>query len=551
MAPTFEHVLATRGTGGYRQYRIPALAVSTSGTVLAAYDGRPNLDDLPNPIDLLLRRSMDGGRSWGPQQVVRTGTGLEGFGDPSLLVDAQTGRIFMFHAAGTRAGFFEAVRGLEPDGDVQHCDYSYSDDDGASWQHRRITSQLKRGNITGIFAAAGQGIQLHTGPYQGRLLQQFVVLDDGRIQAASSYSDDHGESWTMGEFSGPETNENKTVCLADGRVLLHSRSTPYRLTAVSDNGGHSYSPVLPHAGLPDPSDNGSVARFDGLPTVTGLATPETDSWLIATHNHDADLRRNTVLKLSPDNGVSWPHALTICPGSSAYSTAARLPDGRIGVLYERQGYREIVFASVDPEDLLAAPPAPSAPSSNQPGPASARHRLLFDLELRSITPALPKVWQTVGESFALDGPQGGWSGSVWKEMGQGYSEDYVQVLSNRESQDLNYGPPQPGYRAGDILAFSGRAANRGTQAASAVELSGTFDNPADFEATDLQPGSQALYPAASYTVTDDDVAAGRAQVTFELHAAIAGAPVILTRTFRFDAASGDVTITEDPAAAGQ
>jgi sialidase-1 len=546
MAPTFELVLATRGAGGYRQYRIPALAVSISGTVLAAYDGRPNLDDLPNPIDLLLRRSMDGGRSWGPQQVVRTGTGLEGFGDPSLLVDAQTGRIFIFHAAGTRAGFFEAVRGLEPDNDVQHCDYSYSDDDGASWQHRRITSQLKRGNITGIFAAAGQGIQLHTGPYRGRLLQQFVVLDEGRIQAASVYSDDHGESWTLGEFIGPETNENKTVCLADGRVLLHSRSTPYRLTAVSDDGGHSYSPVVPHAGLPDPGDNGSVARFDGLPTVTGLASPATDSWLIATHNHDTDLRRNTVLKLSPDNGASWPHALTICPGSSAYSTAARLPDGRIGVLYERQGYREIVFVSVDPQDLLAAAPAssPTDPGST----ASARPELVFHLELRSITPALPKVWQAVGESFVLEGQQSGWSGSVWKEMGLGYSADYVQVLSNRESQDLNYGPPQPGYRAGDILAFAGRAANRGTRAASAVGLSGTFDNPADFDAVDLQPGSEALYPTPSYKVTDDDVAAGRAQVTFELHAAIGAAPVVLTRSFRFDTATGDVTVTDTPAA---
>lgn len=109
----------------------------------------------------------------------------------------------------------------------------------------------------------------------------------------------------------------------------------------------------------------------------------------------------------------------------------------------------------------------------------------------------------------------------------------------------------PGYRAGDILAFSGRAANRGTRAASAVELSGTFDNPADFDAMDLQPGSQALYPAASYTVTDDDVAAGRAQVTFELHAAIGATPVVLARTFRLDTATGDVTITANPAATGQ
>lgn len=153
--PDVEHVLAVRGMGGYRQYRIPALAISARGTVLAAYDGRPNLDDLPNPIDLLLRRSYDNGVTWEPQQLVRTGSGLHGFGDPSLLVDAETGRIFMFHAAGTHAGFFEAVAGLEPDDDVQHADVSFSDDDGDTWQHRRLTGQLKGRGVTGLFAAAG------------------------------------------------------------------------------------------------------------------------------------------------------------------------------------------------------------------------------------------------------------------------------------------------------------------------------------------------------------------------------------------------------------
>ena len=268
--------------------------------------------------------------------------------------------------------------------------------------------------------------------------------------------------------------------------------------------GRSYSPVSAHPELPDPSDNGSVARFDGLPSVPGLAAPQTEDWLIATHNHDTDLRRNTMLKLSRDNEASSPHALTICPGSSAYSTAARLPDGRIGVLYERQGYRDIVFASVDPQDLLDAGSAADPAATGTVGAG-----LVFDLELRSITPALPELWQTVGESVTLPTAHPDISSSVWKEMGQGYSADQAQMLSNRESQDLNYGPPRPGYRAGDILAFAGRAANRGTQAMSAVELSGTFSNPEANPPTDLAPGDKALYPSLAYTVTDGDVAAGR------------------------------------------
>ena len=177
-----EHVLARRGIAGHRQYRIPALAVSPRGTILAAYDGRPNLDDLPNPIDLLIRRSMDNGATWEPQQTVRTGTGLDGYGDPSLLVDTQTQRIFMFHAAGTHAGFFEAVEGLADTDAIQHADLSFSDDDGATWAHRRLTPMLKHEGMTGLFAAAGAGIQIHTGPFTGRLVQQFVVLLRGEIK---------------------------------------------------------------------------------------------------------------------------------------------------------------------------------------------------------------------------------------------------------------------------------------------------------------------------------------------------------------------------------
>ncbi|WP_347108550.1 sialidase family protein [Paenarthrobacter sp. S56] len=534
--PDVEHVLAVRGIGGYRQYRIPALAVSRSGTLLAAYDGRPNLDDLPNTIDLLLRRSQDNGATWSEQQVVRTGTGLNGYGDPSLLVDAETGRIFMFHAAGTHAGFFEAAKGLEPDNDVQHADVSYSDDDGDTWQHRRLTAQLKPAHpgITGLFAAAGQGIQVHAGPYTGRLVQQFVLLVDGEIRAASAYSDDHGDSWQLGQLIGPGSsgvgpNENKVACLRDGRLLLHTRATPCRLSAVSEDGGHTWSPLEPVPGLPDPSDNGSLARFDGLPTLGSLATPDTDNWLIASNNQDPHLRRNTVLSLSTDNGATWPAKVVLCEGSSAYSTATRLPNGNVGVLYERQGYREIVFASVPARQLtrqLASPPVPAA----VPGP------LCFHMELRSITPGRPTVWQNSGEFHVIPSTSDGqWDVQTWKEIGQGYA-DADQVLGTREAQDLNYGPVVPGYKAGDILAFTGRIRNQGSEAMTGVALLGP--HPEDFPAADLAPGGHLLYFTPSYTVTESDVAAGTVELTFTAEAD--GGRLRYDRKFRLDMRTGDV-----------
>ncbi|WP_298041218.1 sialidase family protein [uncultured Microbacterium sp.] len=507
--PRFERVLARRGEGGYRQFRIPALAISPRGTLLAAYDGRPNLDDLPNPIDLLLRRSFDGGRTWAAQQVVRTGTGLDGYGDPSILIDRETGRIFVFHAAGTHAGFFEAVEGIDDEDAVQHADVSYSDDDGETWTHRRLTGMLKRPGITGLFAAAGAGIQLHAGAFAGRLVQQFVVLHRGEIMAASAYSDDHGETWTLGELIAG-TNENKVVCLSDGTVLMHSRATPHRLVALSRDGGHSYSIPAPHADLPDPSDNGSVARFDGLPNVD-LARDDSDQWLLATHNHDTDLRRNTVLKLSQDDGVTWPFAVTLCGGSSAYSTVARLPDGRIGVLYERDGYQEIVFVSLPVDELLASP---TAELTHDDGTVRTGE-VEMDVVLRSITPARPAEWRSVGESVVLGVTEGDWDASAWKEVGQGYTADAPQVLSNRESQDLNYGPIAPGFRTGDLLAFSGRV--RGQADAVTVSVAGQELLPA----TALAAGEKATF-THTHVVTADEVARGAVEIAFVMTVAGVG-----------------------------
>ena len=547
--PAVERILATRGRGGYRQYRIPALAVTTRGTLLAAYDGRPNLDDLPSPIDLLLRRSNDNGETWSAQEVVRRGTGLEGFGDPSLLVDAGTGRIFLFHAAGTRAGFFESTAGMAAeDESVQHCDLSWSDDDGVTWQHRRLTAELKGStpagqDITGMFAAAGQGIQVHTGPFQGRLVQQFVVLCDGAIMAASAYSDNHGDNWTFGELIGATThgaapNENKVAARGDGSLLLHSRATPRRLAATSSNGGQSWSTLVPVEDLPDPSDNGSLTRFDGLPSVPRLATPETDPWLLATNNQDTSLRRNTVLSLSPDNGRTWPARLVLCAGSSAYSTATRLPDGNIGVLYERQGYREIVFASIPAGQLTDQLPASQTP----PGNKELNAGLTFNMELRSVTPGLPSEWQNLGEFHVLAADCGDW-GPASKEIGQGYSAGQAQVLGTREAQDLNYGPIIPGYKAGDILAFTGRARNDGDTTVTQVRLAGP--GAGDFPAIDLPPGGEALYFTPSYTVTAEDAGRDILELEFSVEGMCAASPVRRRRTFRFDITTGCVS-PEDP-----
>lgn len=356
--------LATGGEGGYPCYCIPALVVTPSGTLLAAYDGRPSPDDLPGPIDLLLRRSHDNGDTWEPQEILRTGDGFEGFGDPSFIIDHDTGTILAFHATGTLAGFFEAVEGWEPPDLVQHVGLSTSDDDGRTWTHRIITEQLKRPGISGIFAASGTGTQVRSGRYKGRLVQPMVLRDHDQITAAVAFSDDHGVTWTLSAPIGVGTDESAVAALADGRLLMHSRSAGHRLASYSEDGGATWSTPQPINGLPDPSDNGSLI-------VLGQTADEGDprSTLLASSNLDPSLRRNTALSISHDGGETWPHQLVLQPGSSAYSCAAQLPNGRIGVLYEEDAYTHITFTSVELAEIEESGPVDPV----QAGIARGRH----------------------------------------------------------------------------------------------------------------------------------------------------------------------------------
>ncbi|RFU88366.1 exo-alpha-sialidase [Streptomyces triticagri] len=333
--------LATAGVGS-PVYRIPALTTTNAGTLLAVYDARPSAADLPGNIGVVIRRSTDGGSSWQGRQVLRKEDAPKGNGDPSLLVDRDTGRVFAFYSATVNQGFLGSHTGNdEDDPDVQQTDYSYSDDDGRTWTHRRITEQIKDPAWGGMFAASGEGIQLRHGPYEGRLIQQYAVRHDGQNYAVSAYSDDHGETWRTGRPVGPGGDENKTVELSDGRIMLNNRSAPYRTVAYSSDGGVTYTPFEQDEQLPDPANNGSIMRY----------APDADpsdprsKWLLFSNTANSSSRSGLTVKMSCDDGRTWSTQKLVDAGPSAYSTLTRLPDGRIGLLYERADYQHITYRS--------------------------------------------------------------------------------------------------------------------------------------------------------------------------------------------------------------
>ncbi len=376
----------------FASYRIPALSYLGNGVVVAAWDGRPHsAADSPNPNSIVMRRSTDGGATWGTQRTIlagnqdaaNNGAGRTGYSDPSLVFDAEANKLFLFSVYSKDAGFGSSAFGNnDSNRNIISAQVSESDDGGLTWgAPRLITSTVKPGSssaspqpgdVRGMFATSGEGIQLRYGPYAGRLIQQFagdVRQADGTnaIQAYSVYSDDHGATWIKGANVGTRMDENKTVELSDGRVMLNSRSNNgadnARKVAVSTDGGQTYGPVTLDSNLTDPGNNAAIARlFPEAPAGSADAKK-----LIFTNANNADSRQNVSARVSCDDGATWGVPRTIRSGFSAYSTVTRLESGQIGVLYESSYTNGITFAKFSDSWLNSCTPPAAAPSSTIAG----------------------------------------------------------------------------------------------------------------------------------------------------------------------------------------
>lgn len=323
-------------------YRIPALTVTPSGRLLLAYDVREDWRDLPGDFDIALRHSDDHGCSWSEPRALRRHEPGHGFGDASLTVDPASGRVLCWYVGSRGRSFFSADAG--PGGEGLELWLSVSDDDGLTWTHRDLTAALKPADVTGMFASSGNGGVTTS----GRLLQPFVLRRDGQHFAAVARSDDDGEHWSLGQFVGPDCDENKVLGLPDGQVLLHARATPRRRVARSRDGGVTFTAPTPDAALTDPACNGGLAML-GHALVCSLCD-------------DPAERRRLSVRTSNDLGATWSDAVLVDRGASAYSVAAALADGCLGLAWEAGDYDEIVFARITAAELgLTGTPASLAP----------------------------------------------------------------------------------------------------------------------------------------------------------------------------------------------
>jgi len=214
-----------------------------------------------------------------------------------------------------------------------------SNDDGLTWSKPLdITASTKLPEWTWYATGPGVGIQLKS----GRLL----IPCDHRVLGSSKYrshvivSDDHGKNWKLGGVVGEDVNECQAVELGDGSVMINMRSYQgdrCRAVSISKDAGESWSKIVDDSTLIEPNCQGSLVRFGGDATHK--------PFVLFCNPASQEKRENLTLRISHDEGRTWPISELIYHGSSAYSCLAVMDDS-VGCLYERDNYGKITFVRV-------------------------------------------------------------------------------------------------------------------------------------------------------------------------------------------------------------
>lgn len=343
-APLFvESVPFRSGQGGYHTYRIPAIARSTNGTLLAYCEGRKNSGSDSGDIDIVLRRSTNNGLTWLALSLVQEegGNAAITIGNPAPVVDETTGYIHLLFCRNNSRVF-----------------HTVSTNDGITWSARtEITATVKLSSWGWYATGPGHGIQLQRGAQAGRL----VVASDhnttnGVNGAQVVYSDNHGATWQLGAINGSSggVNPNETLCVelvtnapsGGSRIYFNSResgsASGTRGEAWSTNGGASF--VGPHTNRTAfvcPVVQGGLLRL--------RATDEgsLSNRILFTCPNDASTRVMMSVWSSTNEAMSWSAPKLVFAGPSAYSDLARTSAGEVALLYEKgdaSPYETITFA---------------------------------------------------------------------------------------------------------------------------------------------------------------------------------------------------------------
>ncbi len=356
------------GHDGYKSYRIPAIINLPNGNLLAFAEGRVHGPADFGDVDIVLKKSTDGGKSWGNLQVVVDVDSLQA-GNCAPVVDTQDpaypkGRIFLFYNTGNKPEY--EIRQKKG---IREVWFKTSTDGGNTWsQPVNITAQVHRPDQPDVNPAynfpedwrsyantPGHAMQFENGKFKGRI---FVAANhsNGNPQtnftdydAHGFYTDDHGKTFHLGAtINVPGSNESTAAELSGGRLMMNSRNQKgdirARIISISDNGGATWDTTYFDKTLIDPVNEGSL-----------LTIGKNKGKNILAFSNDANTKRrdDLTLRISYNDGATWSKSCLIdkSPDNkgdfTAYSDLAKTGKDKIGILYERNNYKEIVFSVVN------------------------------------------------------------------------------------------------------------------------------------------------------------------------------------------------------------
>lgn len=344
------------GESGIHTYRIPALIVAANGDLLAFAEARHASSSDTGDIDLVMKRSSDGGRSWSDAQLIWD-DGPNTCGNPCPVVDAETGHILLLATHNLGHDHESEIIQQTSEG-TRTVWVLRSEDHGRTWSAPEdITASTKLPDWTWYATGPGAGIQMTRGAHAGRLVIPCDHIEAGTKHYYSHviYSDDGGRSWALGG-STPEhqVNECEVVELEDGRLLLnmrnYDRSQRTRQQAWSTDGGASWRDQRHVPELIEPICQASIRRLR-------WAGPGQPGTLLFSNPGSRDARETMTLRASYDDGATWRWAGLLDAGPSAYSCLQVLPDGSVICLYEAGSYRSIRAHRLEVDELPPAQPA--------------------------------------------------------------------------------------------------------------------------------------------------------------------------------------------------
>jgi sialidase-1 len=341
----YRTVLHARDQYGVGYYRIPGLVTTNANTLIASFDLRygGSAPDLPADIDIGIRRSTDGGVTWSPVQVIMdydknvANSQGNGVADPCLLVDKVTGRIWCagLWSFGNR-GWSGSGPGLTPAETGQFV-LNYSDDDGITWTAPvSITSQIKNPAWRLYFQGPGKGICLR----DGTLVFPSQFKDAANVAYSNFiYSKDRGVTWNnappANPSGSPHTNESQIVELDNGNLLISMKNfnTNHQRLWCVYSWNHATQTIdqgswgTPWYSQNDPTVEGSVHRYRSVRDGHAYSA-------LLFANPDSSTREKMSIRVSLDEGLTWPYKRQIDARPAAYSCMTILPDGDIGLFYE-------------------------------------------------------------------------------------------------------------------------------------------------------------------------------------------------------------------------